>query len=544
MRYIILFFFPLTLFAETITTNNLITNGNFENGNSNGWTTSGEVVVLNDCCGSNYDLEFGLQGSIEQNFDLVGDNITQTMLNNGITLNSSVLMQNGECAVAGCWGGQGGIDTFTIRLQIKDADNNVLATTTQERQVATGINGENFTDSVSYTESGSNIGNIFISGSDTNGVAGGLGAGNVDNVIVTMTYDDTVLSATQSQQLTTTFQEIEELIEKTEEIIPESIEELFIEEVFFELVQAPELEFEIFEELIIEEIAEEEINTGIVNVFFEPITTEEIQMSELPSIETIEEIPLEEFYEERPSLSEQTELTELSETEVGETIEETNVSGGESESIVGTEETTTGQEETTTTVAESGESIQEEEPSTNNTGESEEEITVAETETEESNTSSGRGESSDESETSSTGEQSEDRETETQTAEEDIDTNNESTDTNIQNISVEKIRQKVESVIKEVDKQLVVTNLIVAKSMQSNINIDNYALTNNDIFDNQLVLDGGEYLDSLIYNDNRNIYQQSQVMYNDDYSKYQKDIDDAVANTIRAKEHLRRIRGY
>ena len=247
MRYIILFFFPLTLFAETITTNNFITNGNFENGNSNGWTTSGEVVVLNDCCGSNYDLEFGLQGSIEQNFDLVGDNITQTMLNNGITLNSSVLMQNGECAVAGCWGGQGGIDTFTIRLQIKDADNNVLATTTQERQVATGINGENFTDSVSYTESGSNIGNIFISGSDTNGVAGGLGAGNVDNVIVTMTYDDTVLSATQSQQLTTTFQEIEELIEITEEIIPESIEELFIEEVFFELVQAPELEFEIFE---------------------------------------------------------------------------------------------------------------------------------------------------------------------------------------------------------------------------------------------------------------------------------------------------------
>ena len=88
------------------------------------------------------------------------------------------------------------------------------------------------------------------------------------------------------------------------------------------------------------------------------------------------------------------------------------------------------------------------------------------------------------------------------------------------------------------------TYLIVAKSMQSNINIDNYALTNNDIFDNQLVLDGCEYLDSLIYNDNRNIYQQSQVMYNDDYSKYQKDIDHAVANTIRAKEHLRRIRGY
>ena len=42
---------------------------------------------------------------------------------------------------------------------------------------------------------------------------------------------------------------------------------------------------------------------------------------------------------------------------------------------------------------------------------------------------------------------------------------------------MEKIRKKVESVIKEVDKQLVVTNLIVAKSMQSNINIDNYTLS-------------------------------------------------------------------
>ena len=53
------------VFSEEKTTTNLITNGTFESGNSNGWTKTGDVVVLNDCCGSNYDLEFGDSGSID-----------------------------------------------------------------------------------------------------------------------------------------------------------------------------------------------------------------------------------------------------------------------------------------------------------------------------------------------------------------------------------------------------------------------------------------------------------------------------------------------
>ena len=108
MKYLVLLFicFPFSLFAEQ--TGNLVINGTFENNNSNNWTTSGNVQVIGDCCGSNYDLEFGNNGSIEQSFNLTSDTITQPMLNNGITLNSSVQVQNGECSVAGCWGGQGG----------------------------------------------------------------------------------------------------------------------------------------------------------------------------------------------------------------------------------------------------------------------------------------------------------------------------------------------------------------------------------------------------------------------------------------------------
>ena len=76
MKWLITFLFLFTLVnAEEQTTGNLITNGNFETGNSNGWTTSGNVQVLNDCCElnnvpSNYDLEFGDSGSISQDFKL------------------------------------------------------------------------------------------------------------------------------------------------------------------------------------------------------------------------------------------------------------------------------------------------------------------------------------------------------------------------------------------------------------------------------------------------------------------------------------------
>ena len=111
MRFIVLIsllmMLTLTTSAEEITTNNLITNGNFETGNANSWTTTGDVSVLNDCCelngvSSNYDLEFGDSGSINQDFNLSSDTIIQDMLDNGITLDSSIDAQNGECGVAGC----------------------------------------------------------------------------------------------------------------------------------------------------------------------------------------------------------------------------------------------------------------------------------------------------------------------------------------------------------------------------------------------------------------------------------------------------------
>ena len=257
----------LPLVANSDTTGNLITNGTFDNGTT-GWSLSGDAVRINDCCPGGHDVEFGDYGSIEQNFNLYSDTITQPMLNNGITLNSTVEVQNGEGGVGG-WT-SGSADTFTIRLQIKDDSGNVLATTTQERTDVTGINGENFTDSLSYTGINSNIGNIFISGSDGDAPAN-LGGPNVDNISVTMTYDPTVLSLEQKSEINTAVEKVEEV--KIEEYKFEEVkftevfkEEIKIEEeIFFEEeIKLEEKEFieetiVLSNEVIEEEVYEEEV---------------------------------------------------------------------------------------------------------------------------------------------------------------------------------------------------------------------------------------------------------------------------------------------
>ena len=311
-RLIFILLFPLTLFAEELTTNNLITNGTFDNGTT-GWTLSGDAVRINDCCPGGYDLEFGDSGSIEQSFNLITDTITQPMLDNGITLNSSVEVQNGECGVAQCWGGQGGADSFTIRLQIRDSNNEILATTSQTRTNITGINGKDFQDTLSYTGINSNIGNILISGTDANAPAS-LGGPNVDNISVTMTYDDTVLTATQTQEL----QEIEEIISFIE-TEPIEFTELFEEVTVQEFIEE-EYHFEILTEMV--ELKEEEkfVEESIVLEIYEEPETEQEVATEIESEEIV--VAEEQTGTEEVSSREESSITEEESTPVNDNQEE------------------------------------------------------------------------------------------------------------------------------------------------------------------------------------------------------------------------------
>ena len=329
MKWLILFLLTILITegvkAQELTTGNLITNGNFETGNANGWTTSGDVQVLNDCCvlnnrTSNYDLEFGDSGYISQEFGLTSNSITTNMLDNGITLNSTIEVQNGECGVSGCWGGTGAADTFTNQLKIKDVTGKTLAEVTQSRTDTTGIAGQDFQDTLIYTGTGSYYGNIRISGTDANAPAT-LGGPNVDNIIVTMTYDDAFMPTAIQAELNTVFEEL--FFELEEEFKEENFtfkeEEIKFEEEF--KFEEKEMTFEeemieFFEEPVMmtmkEEEKEEFKEPPLMMEMFEESKEEEPVMEMV--MEVIENEKEEEVKEEE-SFSETTESTDNEESD-------------------------------------------------------------------------------------------------------------------------------------------------------------------------------------------------------------------------------------
>ena len=176
------------------------------------------------------------------------------MLDNGITLDSTTIVQNCEWSGSSyqCGQAQSGRDTFKTTVKILDSDGEVLSQVDQIRNTDSGYygNANKYTDQVIYNGTGSNQFDWTWTGIDGDSTPVNLGGPNLLGAKLTMTYDNTVIANEIVEEITSIFEELQEEI--FEEFTFEDIEELFEEMVTFIMEEPPmEIEEE-FEEITFE----------------------------------------------------------------------------------------------------------------------------------------------------------------------------------------------------------------------------------------------------------------------------------------------------
>ena len=303
MKWLIAFLLTFTIAqAEEITTGNLLPNGTGSASNLQSVDTnvpnvqsscSSFTSVNTTCTNQNWnyqEVEVGSTssgtGTLNYQGSLVdvatgSETSTQAMLDNGVTLDSTTVVQNCEWSGSShqCGQSRSGQDQFKTTVKILDSDGNVLSQTDQIRNTDSGYyaNAHKYTDQVIYNSTGSNQFDWTWTGIDNGSPLVDLGGPNLLGAKLTMTYDNTVIA--------------NEIIEEIEDIFEELQEEIF-EEFTFEYIE------EMFEEFTLiappmEEVMEEEFE----EMTFEPmlIVMEEMPMEEIIEEEMIiEEMPMEE----------------------------------------------------------------------------------------------------------------------------------------------------------------------------------------------------------------------------------------------------------
>ena len=325
---LILFLIVWAVQAEEITTGNLLPNGTNNSSNyqsvdstipnitTNGFTVEGNIRDWGQ------ELETTGTGSISYTDSLLNivtndDTTNQQKLDNGITLNSTTIVQNCEWQGSQYQCGQAtqGQDTFTTTVKILDKNGNTLATVNQTRNndAGYGANAFKYEDSVSYTGAGSN--QFYWEwegvdlGYDTYGTS--LGGPNLLGAKLTMTYIPTVIPEE-------TIEEIEEVIEEFVEwettFEPEFVEEFIPLPVLIEEFPMLVLEEEELVEVLqtTQELEEEFEEVEILQVFGGPeIVEEETEVTEEAPTETI--AATEEIMEEQPEQSESSTVATVQE---------------------------------------------------------------------------------------------------------------------------------------------------------------------------------------------------------------------------------------
>ena len=442
------------------------TNQGFDvrSGTGKEWGTAGTTDIE-----SSGNITIGDAGSLEDitiNKQNGGTTTTDSnMLDGGVTLKSITETQNCEWQSSSykCGSSAGAQDSFTVKVEIKDATGNVLATVEQTRNTDAGYNSNTaiHQDSITYTGEGSRNYDWQWTGTDGNNpnATTGLQGPNLVGAALEMTIADidyTPLTVEQEEEI----EEANEAIEEVENIIENIPIEEIIEGVEQVQIQTPSVEVETIEEPTVQ--IEEQVFQESFQENFTAILEEEGLK------ETFEEALVEEGITEEQFFEAVTEMVteEFATTEETPTVEEeptVEEAPTEAESVNTTEESVETESETT-------ESEPSSEPSTeSNTQETSSETESTESETESEGTT--ENESSEQEESTSDGEESVE-----DSGEASADEQESNTDASIDEVEVEtqvgditakveKILKKLESKLTTLDQKLKVVSLVTQQAM-------------------------------------------------------------------------------
>ena len=329
------------------------------NGNTiNGFTVTCPTQQSN--CGYKYDIggDFEVTGTATisaDNIKLYDNTITQSMLDNGITLESNIDVANCESNQGNCESKGGANDSHTVTITLKDNTGDVLSTVSQTRTEVTGFQGNcngypstnstgvtadcgQYTDTMIFTGVGANNVDWSWTGIDNNYTNQSRQGSNLLGASLVMTYEEFLLDIDIG--VTENLFDIEQDLTLDFDDWVDDFEEMYIDDSFDDFIFIEDMD------LAYEPVPFMEIEGDFF--FFDDFGEEadyDLDEVDMPLLEE-EELPFflgdnEEFFEtEETMFAEMTEPEEESEVIEEEITEFVELSEEEPETMVVEEEMT------------------------------------------------------------------------------------------------------------------------------------------------------------------------------------------------------------
>jgi len=208
-----------TSLTEEITTGNLLPN--VGNNASNAQSVDNTIPQIgndfNSFTSSNAtnftsEIEVTGTGSISYSSSLLNittgnDTTTEQKLNNGITLQGNTVVQNCEWSQSSYACGNRGIgqDSYSTKIQILNESGSVISETNQIRNndAGYGSTAHKYTDTLIYNDTGAYTFNWQWTGIDGESSPRNLGGPNLLGANLFMTYDNSILDESVTEELTT-----------------------------------------------------------------------------------------------------------------------------------------------------------------------------------------------------------------------------------------------------------------------------------------------------------------------------------------------------